>query len=85
MKIEKKYFLNHLCAPNDTNGNPRRVFVVQRLSDGLIEAAFDEGYSGREAWTKHLDEAEVIVGIRINVTVSEYKWFIREYRESRSR
>lgn len=36
-----------LNARNDTNGNPRRVFVV--LEAGRAVAAFDEGYSGTHA------------------------------------
>lgn len=38
----------HLCAPNDTNGNPRRVFVTID-DDGLITGRYDEGYLGSSA------------------------------------
>jgi hypothetical protein len=36
--------LIHLAAPNDVNGNPRRVYVAIR--GGAIVGAWDEGYAG---------------------------------------
>lgn len=46
----------HLRAPNDPNGNPRRVYVIMRLHAGdryggwaHILAVLDEGYSGVQA------------------------------------
>lgn len=35
-----------LCAPNDRNGNPRRVYVVLDTFTGDIIDAIDEGYCG---------------------------------------
>lgn len=37
----------HYCAPNDVNGNPRRVYVL--VDDGDNIAAWDEGYLGSDA------------------------------------
>ena len=35
----------HLRCTNDTNGNPRRVFVAYS-ADGSIVRAYNEGYAG---------------------------------------
>lgn len=44
------YLVTHYAAPNDRNGNPRRVFVVRRMSRGSdyaeVVAVLDEGYAG---------------------------------------
>lgn len=42
----------HYLAPNDTNGNPRRLWVVYEVgnlasSDLYIAEVIDEGYGGR--------------------------------------
>jgi hypothetical protein len=37
----------HLRAPNDTNGNPRRIFV--QINNGAIIDTADEGYRGIHA------------------------------------
>ena len=42
-----------LAANNDTNGNPRRCFVVIDGAKGAIIAVQDEGYAGdriRDTW-----------------------------------
>jgi hypothetical protein len=41
-----RYSVQRYCARNDTNGNPRRVFVI-RDEAGVIVATADEGYAGR--------------------------------------
>ena len=38
----------HLCAKNDSNGNPRRLFVLSN-EDGRFIAVWDEGYKGSDA------------------------------------
>ncbi len=35
----------HLSAPSDSNGNPRRLYMVMD-EEGNIITAIDEGYSG---------------------------------------
>lgn len=34
----------HMRAPNDSNGNPRRIFV--KIQDGTIVDTADEGFRG---------------------------------------
>lgn len=42
-----RYVMQRLRAPNDTNGNPRRLIVVYDLdSAGDPAAIIDEGYAG---------------------------------------
>ena len=45
----------HLNAKNDTNGNPRRVFVVY-ARDGEILDTIDEGYAGTPGWLRKLPQ-----------------------------
>jgi hypothetical protein len=40
-------YFQHLCAANDYNGNPRRLYVL--VDDNQRVAAWDEGYSGHHA------------------------------------
>ena len=60
----------HLCTKNDSNGNPRRLYVLSN-DEGKFVAAWDEGYKGSDAvpgiWRKdaHLSQ-------RFDVTVTEY-------------
>lgn len=36
----------HLSAPNDVNGNPRRLYVVYSTINGEVLKVYDEGYGG---------------------------------------
>ena len=38
--------IKHFCADNDSNGNPRRLYVLSL--DGEQVAAWDEGYHGHD-------------------------------------
>ena len=38
----------HMCAKNDINGNPRRLYVMSN-EDGKYIACWDEGYKGSDA------------------------------------
>ena len=58
-----------LAAPNDTNGNPRRCFVLFN-ENGVGVEAWDEGYSGCDALPKHLQKTPRPV---IQVSATEYK------------
>ena len=52
--------IKHLCADNDYNGNPRRVYTLID-EDGYYLAAWNEGYSGHHAvpgeWRRQAYEA----------------------------
>ncbi len=58
-----------LAAPNDTNGNPRRCYVLFN-ENGIAVNAWDEGYAGCAALPKHLQKMPRPV---IQVTATEYK------------
>jgi hypothetical protein len=66
-------YFQHLCADNDYNGNPRRLYVLvdENLPVPARVAAWDEGYSGADAvpgvWRDCAYLAE-----RMNITVSLY-------------
>lgn len=75
--MEYTYIVNHMCAKNDINGNPRRCFVVQNLSTGLIDNVINEGFSGRQAWRDKYPTA--LEGVRFDVTLKEYKTLIKNW------
>jgi len=41
--------IKHLCALNDRNGNPQRLYVLVDDESGDYVAAWDEGYHGYQA------------------------------------
>lgn len=67
--------IKHYCAANDTNGNPRRVYVLVDCDNDPV-AAWDEGYYGHHAvpgiWREAADNAE-----RIKCTVKQYNDLLR--------
>ena len=64
-----RYTVQRYCARNDTNGNPRRVFVI-RDEAGVIVATADEGYAGRMA----LGRALLALGVIVPVVVTNPGW-----------
>jgi hypothetical protein len=68
----------HFNAGNNTNGNPRRVFVVVNTG-GAVVGAYDEGYSGEGAVTKHFPGI-AIVG-RFNITPAQYRELLKEHKK----
>lgn len=45
-----KKIVLHLRTNNDTNGNPRRLFLVFDPTTGGVLHGYDEGYSGRSVF-----------------------------------
>jgi hypothetical protein len=79
----------HLCADNDSNGNPRRCFVVLDKAGRHVET-IDEGYAGDGAlytrWPMfHFRALGEFAGVD-DVTPREYKrWLKREpYEDTES-
>jgi hypothetical protein len=70
-------FCQRLSATNDTNGNPRRVWVVYGETEGFyssIVTARDEGYSGRPS------EFAFLVRLPdLEITPGEYKHILKSY------
>lgn len=72
------HFMLRLCAPNDTNGNPRRAWVTFN-ADGLPLAIYPEGYGGvTEAIKDPEVRALALIAPRINVSASELRDWHRE-------
>lgn len=71
MVDRRKLLAIHLCAPNDTNGNPRRVYVLHDRA-GSIVAAIDEGYSGHHA-VKEAGYPNAVMGPAYDTIPSEYR------------
>jgi hypothetical protein len=61
----------YLAAPNDTNGNPRRGWIL--LQAGRILGWVDEGYQGEEALKRAISGKPVLRIPRVNVTATEWK------------
>jgi hypothetical protein len=72
-----------LIAPNDTNGNPRRLWVIYLFAENARRDAFlvpryiiEEGYSG---------EPDLCGAVRltdVRVTPAEYNSWVREAKRS---
>lgn len=60
----------HLAAPNDNNGNPRRVFLA--FAGSAFRGYWDEGYSGFHAMPPELRDL-ALSAPRINVSAAELK------------
>lgn len=70
-----------LNAGNDTNGNPRRVFVVFG-SDGDIIKAIDEGYRGRgplEEFLVSQGKKSILYGGEFATTASERRELLKQF------
>lgn len=66
----------HLRASNDTNGNPRRLFLILD-NDGDAVDAVDEGYSGYGAIARNYPEIKI--GATIEVTPAEYRSWLKTF------
>ena len=74
------YLVQHVCAPNDRNGNPRRCYVLydvgQKNDDPAlpyadVQAVEDEGYSGEpKEWRRYAHLPAV------SVAPAEYRAFL---------
>jgi hypothetical protein len=80
--MKKAAFALHLCCQNDTNGNPRRIFVVYDGEAGVIKV-FDEGYGGEAEFRAEFPGVP-LTG-RIATTPSERQGFLRWERERRGK
>ena len=62
--------IQHLHAPHDLNGNPRRLYVVFDTNGSPI-AAYDENYAGKNAIPpKYRNLPEIS---SLNITTKDYK------------
>jgi hypothetical protein len=64
-----------MCAKNDYNGNPQRLYVMSD-DEGKFIAAWDEGYEGYNAVPESLRN-EAHLAQRFNVSVTKYKKLLR--------
>jgi len=66
------FIIQHMAAPNDVNGNPRRAFAVYDTLSGHLVAAFDEGYHGTRAVPSYVWDGGTFIG-RVTVPAKEYR------------
>jgi hypothetical protein len=69
----------HVCAPNYTNGNPRRVYVHivnDKVRGSIVTGAWDEGYDGYKA-VPETYWVEASFAHRINVSPTVYWAFVK--------
>lgn len=67
--------IKHLCATNDRNGNPQRLYALID-EEGEMLAAWDEGYYGHQAVPGPWRDA-AYQACRTSITVKEYKQILR--------
>ena len=73
-----KNILQHVRAPNDRNGNPRRLYLVTPL-DGSEVIAYPEGYHGLQAVPAPMRTADGSLFTEdVYVSAGEYKRLLRE-------
>lgn len=60
-----------LCAPNDVNGNPRRVYAVYGAGGRLVDV-IDEGYDGRPAHLRDVPDLPPVA-----IPGAEYRVWMR--------
>ncbi len=73
------YMVIHVKAPNDSNGNPKRLYLV--LENGVVMGAVNEGYDGAHALDVYKDGPKMRAEIAtyINVQANEHKRLMREH------
>lgn len=71
------YSTVRLAAPNDSNGNPRRLFLS--MKGGEPVGVFDEGFEGKAAIPDQ-KMRDAWQGITIAVPASEYREWLKTYR-----
>lgn len=71
-------FVQWIKAPNDSNGNPRRAFVIYAIHEDdysgytVIVDVIDDGYQGQPQWVRKLPHAD-----SVKVSVAEYKRYLK--------
>ena len=69
----------HACAPNDRNGNPRRLYVGFFENQGIqTTLVWDEGYSGHHAVPERYREAAYHAE-RVEISPAEYRRALKSY------
>jgi hypothetical protein len=70
------FVMQHLNAPNDVNGNPRRLYYVLDLST-KEEMVYDGGYVGFMGIPEHI-RTNFFALPDMKISASEYKRFLKE-------
>ena len=69
--------IRHLCATNDINGNPQRLYALID-SDNEMVAVWDEEYYGSDA-VPGIWRQDAYFAKREEISVSKYKKLLREF------
>jgi len=70
-------YVQHVTAPNDRNGNPRRLYLVTSAS-AESTVAIDEGYGGRQLALAHIRAPARVIDLpTVNVGAAEYRRLLR--------
>ena len=69
----------HLRAPNDSNGNPRRLYLIIDPSNGLPIDCIDEGYLGNSAYKSKYPES--VYSTQIDIPAKEYRRIRKQFSE----
>jgi hypothetical protein len=74
----KGYIFQHLCAPNDRNGNPRRLWVLYSKGTGDVFEVINEGYGGRPTVCDARRVKTATEVAQIQISTKEYNNWCRE-------
>lgn len=73
MTTAPAHFVIRYRAPNDKNGNPRRVYVVYG-SDETVISTIDEGYAGYAALPA---QYQTLPKVDVDATPAVYRSFLK--------
>lgn len=81
-------YVLYLCAVNDTNGNPRRLFLIGHVDASSFLFAINEGYAGTHALVEAFgpymgSKFQRMISARIDITPAHYRVVLKEYPDAR--
>jgi hypothetical protein len=75
MGMEKEFIIQRAITNNDSNGNPRRVYIVYNMEGRILET-FNEGYLGSRAVPQDILDASILLPDLV-VIPKEYKRLVK--------
>jgi hypothetical protein len=73
-----RYLFQRLVAPNDRNGNPRRLYLVTDL-ETRHTTAYDEGYAGIDCVPEWVEMGPIYYLPSVRVSAKEHARLLREH------
>jgi hypothetical protein len=75
MGMENVFIIQRAITNNDSNGNPRRVYIVYDMEGRILET-FNEGYLGSQAVPQDIWDTSILLP-ELVVIPKEYKRLVK--------